>query len=316
MLFVTLHGGKPQQNPHKNNVHAYDKTGKKLTSSVLKDKLGVLLDELRAIRLFEGDLYIVNANKAQNSILRYQGSGRRYKFAGSFASAQTCEGILHPFDVVFDGAGYCYVSSQDTNVVTRLKIAPNGKTASPAPIAPALPHNGKFLPGTFVASSVGSLSHPRTTPVSTPAGLAYTAQGQKKHSVRGLLWANNALYVADEPAGTVKIYDATGKFLGQSNQVKSPVHLAVYQGQLYVSGANHLLTAKPPKPPGNFTLAPVPNLRIKNAGGVVFTKSGHCFIASRTNNFIKKFDANDNFQAMKFTCATPDNPEFLLHIKS
>jgi hypothetical protein len=117
--------------------------------------------------------------------------------------------------------------------------------------------------------------------------------------------------VADEPAGKIKIYDANGKFLGQSNKVESPVHLVVHQGSLYVSGANEVLTAKLRKPPGDFTLAPIPGLTIKNGGGMAFTDSGHFYIASRTENYIQKFDAG--FKPMKFECTLPDNPEFLLH---
>ena len=107
------------------------------------------------------------------------------------------------FDLTFDGAGYCYVSSQDTNVVTRLAVSADGKTARPAPVAPALPANGKFPPGTFAALSVGNLTSP-TTPVPAPAGLEYSGDGEKKHSVRGVVWANNALYVTDQPACRIK----------------------------------------------------------------------------------------------------------------
>ncbi|MGB7845506.1 MAG: hypothetical protein WBL63_07810 [Candidatus Acidiferrum sp.] len=312
MLFVTLHGGKPEKNPHKNNVHAYDKGGTNITPSVLEKTEGVILDELRGIHHFGKYLYVVNANKTQNGLLCYRGSRTNYRFAGTFVSRETCRGILHPFDLTFDGAGHCYVSSQDTNVVTRLKVSAGGKIGKPAPVAPALPAHGKFLPGTFVASSVGNLSKPPTTPVPAPMGLRYSAKGKKKHSVRGILWANNALYVVDQPAGRVKVYDSTGKFLGQSNQVKSPVHLLVHKDSLYVSGANEVLTAKLSKPAGNFMLQAIKGLKIKNGCGMAFTDKGHFYIGSRTKNFIRKFDAN--FKPMKFECTLPDNPEFLLHI--
>jgi hypothetical protein len=313
MLLVTLHGGKPQKDPHKNNVHAYDKDGTKLATGVLEDAPGVVLDELREIALYRGALYVVNANKTQNGVLRYTGADTAYRFGSTFASAQTCAGILHPFGIAFDGAGYCYVSSQDTNVVTRLKIAADGTSALPAPIAPALPAGGKFLPGTFVASSVGTLSNPPTTPVAGPAGLGYTG-GDTKHSVRGVLWAKNMLYVADEPAGRVKIYDANGKYLGQSNQVESPVHLATHQGKLYVSGGNHVLLAKLANAAGDFVLEPIPDLKVEKASGLAFTDSGHVYIARRKANEILKFDANDGYKPLKFECAPPDNPEFLLHV--
>ncbi len=311
MLLVTLHGGKPQTDPHKNNVHAYDKDGKSISSSVLGDSGDILLDELRGIYLVGKFLYVVNANDKQNSVLCYKGSDTQYKFVGTFASKQTCKGIEHPFDVAFDGAGHCYVSSQDTNIVTRLTVSADGTSGTAAPQAPALPANGKFYPGTFVASSVGNLGSP-TTPVRPPAGLEYTAEGAKKHSVRGVVWANGVLYVADEPAGQVKAYDKNGKFLGQSNVVESPVHLVVWKDSLYVSGGNEVLTAKLPNRPGDFTLSPIKELKVKNGCGMAFTKSGNFYIASRTENVILKFDSD--FKPVTFQCNLPDNPEFLLHV--
>src|SRR5437879_10793558 len=75
-----------------------------------------------------------------------------------------------------------------------------------------------------------------------PTGLSYADVGAKKHSVRGVAWANGRLYVADQPAGAVKIYDITGKYLGQSNKLEpgSPVHLVVHNGSFYVSGGDHI----------------------------------------------------------------------------
>jgi hypothetical protein len=311
MLFVTLHGGKPQTDPHKNNVHAHDKDGNRLTSSVLDNSEDILLDELRGIYRAGKYLYVVNANRKQNGVLCYEGSDTHYKFVGTFVSEKTCEGVVHPFDMTFDEAGHCYVSSQDANIVTRLKISSDGTKATPAPIAPTLPANGKFYPGTFVASSVGNLGS-ATTPVPPPDGLEYSGEGEKKHSVRGVVWANGALYVADQPACRIKVYDKNGTFLGQSNGVESPVHLVVWNGSLYVSGGNAVLTAKLPNPPGNFILSPITSVKVKNGCGMAFTKEGHFYIASRTENIILKFDSD--FKPMKFDCKLPDNPEFLLHV--
>jgi len=312
MLFVTFHGGKPGKSPLKNNVHAYDKDGKQLTPSVLEDTEGVVLDELRGICSFRGFLYVVNANKTQNSLLCYQGSDTNYRFVGSFASRDTCKGILHPFDVAFDGLGFCYLSSQDTNVVTRLTVAQDGKTGAAAAVAPALAGYKGMLPGTFVASSVGGLGGTATTPVPEPMGLQYSSAGAKQHSVRGVVWTNDALYVADQPAGRVKVYDGTGKFLGQSNQVQSPVHLLVQDGALYVTGGDDVLVAKPAKPAGDFTLSAVKELQIKHCGGMAIGDSGNLYIASRTEDTIYKFDAH--FNPLKFAGDLPDNPEFLLHV--
>ena len=312
MIFVTLHGGKPGKAPHENNVHAYDKAGKKITPCVLDDIEGVILDELRGIYRSGRYLYVINAHDTQNSVFSFRGSDTSYQFVGKFVSSETCKGVLHPFDLTFDGTGYCYLSSQDTNVVTRLKVSKDGKTGTAAPIARALRGHGHFLPGTFVASSVGNLSGLRATAVPRPAGLQYSGRGKKKHSVRGVLWTNKALYVADEPAGRVKVYDGNGKFLGQSSQVESPVHLIARKRRLYVSGANHVFTAKLAKPAGDFTLSEIPRLKIKNGCGMAFTGSGRFYIASRTENRILKFDSK--FRPMRFKCTLPDNPEFLLHV--
>jgi len=312
MLFVTFHGGKPEKNPHRNNVQAFDKDGTKLSPSVLDDSEGIVLDELRAIYLAKNLLYVVNANKNVNSVLCYSGSGVKYKFVGKFISRTECSAIVHPFDLIFDGAGYGYVSSQDTNVVTRLKIAAGGKSATPAAVAPALPVDGKFLPGTFVASSISL--RPSTMPVPSPMGLEYADDGAKKHSIRGIAWAGGALYAADQPASHIKVYNKNGKFLGQSNGIESPVHLTVWKGKLYVSGGDTIHSGKLPNPPGNFTLTEVKGLKVKNSSGMAFTPKGKLYVASRTENCIYKFDAD--FKPMKFTCELPDNPEFLLHVPS
>ncbi|HME56731.1 MAG TPA: hypothetical protein VKF63_00215 [Terracidiphilus sp.] len=148
--------------------------------------------------------------------------------------------------------------------------------------------------------------------VKPPAGLEYSGSGENKHSVRGVVWANNALYVADEPAGRVKVYDKDGKFLGQSNGLQSPVHLVVWKGSLYVSAGDAVLTAQLPSFPGDFTLSPIEGVKVKNACGMAFTKSGRLYIASRSENNILKFDSD--FKLMKFECKLADNPEFLLHV--
>jgi len=311
MLFVTLHGGNPESNPHKNNVHIFDKDGTLLTPKALGDAGGVVLDELRGIYFFGKYLYVVNANKDQNSILCYEGAGTKFNFVGKFISKNACKAISHPFDLTFDGTGQSYVSSQDTNVVTRLRVSSDGKTATPAPLAPALPAKGQFYAGTFVASSVGNLGT-ATTGIPTPAGLEYSGDGQKKHSVRGVVWAGNALYVSDQPACRVKVYDKNGTFLGQSNGVESPVHLVVWKNKLYVSAENQVLAGDLPMPPGNFTLTPIKEIKVKNASGMAFSNAGDFYLASRSDKTILKFDSD--FKPVKFDCKLPDSPEFLLHV--
>jgi len=314
MLFVTLHGNKPGEDSRRNNVHAYDKDGNKITASVLDESPDVILTELRGLYLVGAYLYVANANNTQNSVLCYEGTGTQYRFVSEFASKKTCSGILHPFDFTFDGLGYCYLSSQDTNVVTRLQVSNDAKTARPAQVAAAISAKGTFLPGTFVPSSNGTLSKIPTPPVPTPAGLAYSDAEEKKHSVRGVVWTNGRLYVADQPARTVKIYDITGKYLGQSNELEpgSPVHLVVHNGSLYVSGGDQIYTAKIPSTPSKLELAPIDSVKVKNSSGMAFGKQGNFYVASRTGKTIQKFDPN--FKPMKFQCKLQDSPEFLFHV--
>ncbi len=311
MLFVTLHGGQPGKHPRRNNVHAYDKNGKLLSPAILEDRDELVLDELRGIYLHGKYLYAVVANKTQNCVLCYEGSQTSYRFVSKFASQETTEGILHPFDLCFDEAGYCYLSSQDTNVVTRLSVTEEGKTAKAAPLPAALQGRGKFSAGTFVASSAGTLSPAATTAVAAPAGLEFSSEGAKKHSVRGILWSHGALYVADQPAGTIKVFDRNGKYLGQSNPVETPIHLVANGNKLFVSGANEVLqgdlTGK-----GDLRLTAVPGLDVKNGGGIAFSSSGNLYIASRTENKIFKF--GPDFKPLPFPCELPDNPEFLLQV--
>lgn len=313
MLLVTLHGGNPDKHSKHNNIHAYDRDGKLLSNTVLEDNNNVDLDELRGICLHGQYLYVVIANIGQSCIVCYEGTDTRFRYVSRFASPQATHGILHPFDISFDEAGHCYISSQDTNVVTRLEAVEGGKTGKPAPLASALPKNGKFLPSTFVASAIGTLTKPGTTPVPPPAGLEYE-EGKAKHSVRGVLWTHNALYVADEPAGRVKAYDRDGNFLGQSNPVQAPVHIVEDQGRLYVSAANGILSAKIPNSSGSLLLEPVPGIHIKETSGMAFTPKGHFYVASRGENRIFKFDSN--FHPLPFECQLPkgDCPEFLMHL--
>jgi hypothetical protein len=312
MLFVTLHGGQPGKHPIRNNIHAYDKDGKLVSPAVLEERDGLVLDELRGIYLHGKYLYVVVANKTQNSILCYQGSQTSYSFVSTFASQKTTEGILHPFDLTFDEAGYCYLSSQDTNVVTRLRVTEDGKVGIPAPLPAALPAHGKFSAGTFIASSRASLSPGATTAVAPPAGLEYSDDGAKKHSVRGILWTNGALYVADQPAGRIKAFDKDGKYLGQSNVVETPIHMVAAGNKLFVSGANEILQAELTGKAGDLQLTPVPGLHVKNGGGMAFADSGNLYIASRTENKILKF--GPDFKPLPIQSDLPDNPEFLLHV--
>jgi hypothetical protein len=104
----------------------------------------------------------------------------------------------------------------------------------------------------FISSPVrsGAAGSPCAVAFAAPARCR-TVGSPPKTSIRKL-----------NPAGRIKVYDKNGKFLGQSNPVKEPVHLAVHDGRLYVSGGNEVLTAKLSKLAGDFTLSSIPGLQL------------------------------------------------------
>ena len=358
MLLVSFHGAKDGA-VGVNNIAAYDGQGKLLKAAVLSPAPAIALSELRCLLPLRDGLLVVNANKQQNSILRYRRNGDAFTFQDVVFSRHQSDGLVHPFDLSLDESGNAYVSCQDTNLVLRFRLpdtrghvtsigqqhstqageapvdlaaeaapaeeAARGssieatgasagkKPGTPAAVASALPPSGTFAPGTFIASSVAT-TVTASTPVPLPGGLAYAMKGNTLHSVRGILWTAGALYVADQPACRVKVYDGEGRYLGQSNQVDCPIHLTVRQGTLWVSGGDQVFSGPLATPPGKFTLSPLKGVRVKNSSGLAFTTSGKLYVASRTENTICKFDAK--FHPLPFHCTLPDNPEFLLHVQS
>ena len=102
------------------------------------------------------DLYIANAWRKDSHIARYHRHGDTFRFKEVLVKTEQVAAMVHPFDVELGDDGRIYVSCQDTNTV--VSLVP--ETRKPAPVAAHLRKhypNGKFLPGTLVASSQGSL---------------------------------------------------------------------------------------------------------------------------------------------------------------
>jgi hypothetical protein len=229
------------------------------------------------------------------------------------------DSLLHPFGFTFDDLDQGYVSNQDSNVVVRMNVT-DFFSATATAVAPALPSEGTFLTGTFVASSNGSLPGvPPTTAVPLDAGLAVTvAKGKVVNSVRGVLWANGYLYVADEVANAVKVYDVNGAYQGKGS-ITGPVHLLFSDGILYSGSGDNLFWAQlNADAPADINFSAVPKVKIDDIAGMTFGPAGQLYVASRTKNQIWtladfSFDQGPSSVAA-WPNALPDEPEFVVYV--
>jgi hypothetical protein len=336
MFFVTFHQAI-------DNVYAYDDDGNLLNpkNPNVLDKDG---DELRGIYLESstGYLYVVDGGKKKSRVCCYQGSGTSYKKLSNFITPTDANSIDHPFALAFDGAGNCFVSNQNTNVVAAFQVSSNGQSASVGTVAPyltALYPSGTFLQGTLVASSKSDLPNaPQTKNVQKVAkelgGLSVeidTKSSKMQNSVRDVafydLTYNNEtiplLFVADEPAGLVRLYDPrTGQILRSSNPLNSPVHLLINDGTLYVGAGDQVLSSPVPNPydpnapvwvftPLEFSPALPAG---KSVSGMAFDSQGNFHVAIRTKNLVVKYDSKFSNGVNWVSTPMPDNPEFLLYV--
>jgi DNA-binding beta-propeller fold protein YncE len=314
VLLVTFHSG---------NVRAYADGGGEISKNVLDP---VPTDaELRALQFGPGGaLWVVNGSKSQSAILGYTGSGSSYSGGGPVAEYPDAEALWHPFDFTFSPDGSeCYVSNQDTNVVARFVIAPGGTSMTAAPVAPAL--QGTFLDGTFVASSRVDLCGVRpTTPVDPQKGGLSVACDPSKtgcckptNSVRGVLWTNGVLYVADEVGNAVRVYGLDGTYLG-SGSVPSPVHLLEAPGQLYVTGSGGIFIADLASgPPWTLTFPSTPSVALANAAGMTPGANNSLYVVTResTNAEIYEFALPlEPGEQPTTSFGVHSSPEFVLYV--
>lgn len=350
MLLVTFHGGK---NAGKvNTVVGYDDAGGLLPTPVLQDAPD--MSELRAVNLVSDTvLWVLSGSAGNSKILAFErtdSGSDRFRYSGQpVAQFETGSALLHPFDFVLDPAGSCYVSNQDTNVVARFDVAAGFLSASPAASPPALEGKGTFWPGTFVASSDDTL--PRSNPnaqhasaIPPPAGLEDWPACKAGdcptlvNSVRGVDWANDMLYVADEVAAVVKVYDADGNYKGQSNAIgtppsdtsgpsEGPVHLLVANQALLATNGKKVYSASlDPEQPANLNLQPISGIKVPMVSGVALAPTGVLYAASRTQQATSRTTDNQaeifmytNFPADptpggSFPVKVDDVPEFVVYI--
>jgi len=270
MLLVTFHGGSKGIN----NVYAYNPDGSRATKTALDEPKDGKLSELRAMVLANGLLYVANGAKSQSTVLAYTvpSSGTTFTNPSTLIGPTLSKkghfetSIAHPFGIVFETATTCYVSNQDTNVVSLVTVSGDGLSGSMAEGCQSgylngLFATGTFLGGTYVASQVGIL--PDVTATTTVVDHAHGGlgvsfdSGKVKNSVRDVAIANGILFVCDEPEKVVDLYSLSdGSYLGSSNAlIESPTHLAIDNGGLYVSAGSTLYWGLLPQSPSSTSLA-------------------------------------------------------------
>ena len=327
MWYISFHGG--EDTGQVNNILAYHDSGKPHDNPNVLPTGGSdpVLRELRGFEVVDDLLYVVNSYKGSSQVISYRaGKSGGYSFKEVFASMDATNSILHPYDLTFDTQGNCYVSSQDSNLVTGLHRAND-----PLPVASYLrqqyPPPAQFLAGTIVASSIGALPDvPSPTPpdVAAPQGLDVNFTNDKNtevhNSVRGVLFHDGFLYVANEVADAINVYDGnTGELHGQiaGSNLVGPVQLLVNQSALYIASSKNdsvvSYDLSRGVPSGSVKPKTFIDGDVKHISGIAFDADGYFYAAERDAQKVKKFHA-DGSNGKDFITDLPDNPEFIVFV--
>jgi hypothetical protein len=278
----------------------------------------------RGFALIGDDLYIASAWRKDSHIALYQRAGDTFRFREVLATTEQVAAMVHPFDVELGDDGRIYVSSQDTNTVLSLV----SETRKPAPVAAHLRKhypNGKFLPGTLVASSQGSLpEYGDRAPLDVPSPLGLKVVldegGKPRHSVRGIVVHRQHLYVADEAGDAVKVFHVqSGELLAHitGRTLKAPVHLILHGETLYIgaSGTGSILAldlASTP-PSGELKARVVIDQKLDSPSGFAVGPDGDLYVAERKKLRVRRFSSQGKKEGT-FIDNLPDMPEFLVYV--
>lgn len=280
----------------------------------------------RGFALVNDDLYIANAWRQDSYIARYRREGDFFHYHSIVASTDHVAAMVHPFDLKWGDDGHIYVSCQDTNTVVAIVL----EKRAPAPVALHLCDTfpeGNFLPGTHVASSQGRLpevGHHAPMDVPTPLGLEVSLDkhGRPRHSVRGIVLHGGYLYVADQAANAVKVFELSSGRLRASIQgakIAKPGHLLLHDETLYIGAAGsgsilaHDITDQ--KPRGELTARSVVDGKLDAPSGMAIGQDGDLYVAERHQRRVRCFSLSGANKGT-FIDALPDQPEFLVHLPS
>jgi hypothetical protein len=315
---------------------------------VLQD--GPTVKELRGLALAPSNLLGVTCVKADSLVFGFgpPQNGYQREFTGLSIDDTVSPGLDHPYGIAFADAQTLYVSSQNSNVVTRFVFTPDGAPAAPdgkpaydvtAPeIAKYLTDkfakkHHPFYAGTWVASATGIEIDGDTPPDVPPddGGLTFDDKGKKKNSVRGILIVGGTLYVADEAKDRVGMYDlASGKYLGRIDQtggktqsppsaLSKPVALALGpDGRIYIgSPGNCSIFAYAPDS-GALAWIATDTTALAELSGLAYGPDT-LYVASRKTMAVYTFAPDGNntsggtFTQFNQTAFT-DSPEALLYV--
>lgn len=278
----------------------------------------------RGFALVGDDLYIANAWRKDSQIARYHRHDDTFLFKEVLAKTEQVAAMVHPFDVELGDDGRIYVSCQDTNTVVAL--LPEAR--KPAPVAAHLRKhypNGKFLPGTLVASSQGSLPEYGDRPpldVPSPLGLKVVLdeRGKPRHSVRGIVVHRKHLYVADEAGSAVKVFNVkSGELMAHitGRALEAPVHLILHGETLYIgaSGTGSILALDLTSTPlsGKLKARVVIDGKLDAPSGFAVGPDGDFYVAERKKQRVRRFSSTGKKKGT-FIDGLPDMPEFLVYV--
>jgi hypothetical protein len=193
-------------------------------TGTLKEPRGMALDT-------QHRLYVAQADKSDTTILVYGPIDATYPMTGTTLIAAAANApssppplgsaaLLHPYGLALDAWGNLFQSSQDTNVVSAYQLTTDANgtlVATNMPTAQALLDisGGTFYSGQYVMTFVELPVNKGITLVpQSQGGLDYVDK-TSAHSVRGIVISYQTLYVVDEAASQVGMYDAgSGTFTG------------------------------------------------------------------------------------------------------
>ncbi len=206
------------------------------------------------------------------------------------------------------------------------------ETREPAPVAAhLLKHypDGKFLPGTLVASSHGRLpEYGDLTPLDVPSPLGLKVvldkHGKPRHSVRGIVVHKEHLYVADEAGDAVKIFNVqSGELMAHvaGHELEAPVHLILHGETLYIgaSGTGSILALDPHLHASKRQTQGARRDRrkarrpLRAPSGFAVGPDGDLYVAERKKQRVRRFSSKGEKKGT-FIDDLPDMPEFLVYV--